>query len=55
MLCEGMVPGSAIAGLAIEHTWAVELADAIAAEGGEMAFNYRIPAPIVDDAFAALS
>lgn len=55
MLCEGMVPGSAIAGLAIEHTWAVELAEAIAAEGGEMAFNYRIPAPIVDDAFAALS
>jgi hypothetical protein len=32
-----------------------EDADAIAAEGGEMAFNYRIPAPIVDDAFAALS
>ena len=55
MLCEGMVPGSAVVGLAIEHTWAVDLANAIYNEGGEMAFNYRIPAPIVDDAFAAMS
>ena len=55
VLCEGMVPGSAVAGLAIEHTWAVDLVSAIHAEGGEMAANYRIPAPIVDDAFAALS
>ena len=55
MLCEGMVPGSAVAALAIEHTWAVELANAIAAEGGEMAMNYRIPAPVVDEAFAELS
>ena len=55
ILCEGMVPGSAVAGLAIEHTWAVDLANAITAEGGEMAMNYRIPAPIVDEAFASLS
>lgn len=55
MLCEGMVPGSAVTALAIENTWAVELANAIAAEGGEMAFNYRIPAPVVDEAFAAFS
>ena len=55
MLCEGMVPGSAVAGLAIEHTWAIDLANAINAEGGEMAANYRIPAPIVDEAFATLS
>jgi hypothetical protein len=54
-LCEGMVPGSAVAAVAIEHTWAVDLANAIAAEGGEMGMNYRIPAPIVDEAFAALS
>ena len=54
-LCSGMVPGSAVAALAIEHTWAVDLANAIAAEGGEMAANYRIPAPIVDEAFASLS
>jgi hypothetical protein len=50
-----MVPGSAVAGLAIEHTWAVDLANAITVEGGEMAANYRIPAPIVDEAFASLS
>jgi hypothetical protein len=55
MLCEGMVPGSAVAGLAIEHTWAVDLANAIHAEGGEMALNYRVPAPIVDEAFASLT
>ena len=36
LLCEGMVPGSAVAALAIEHTWAVDLANAIAAEGGEV-------------------
>lgn len=54
-LCEGMVPGSAVACLAIEHTWAVDLAKAIGDEGGEMAFNFRIPAPIVDDAFALLN
>jgi hypothetical protein len=55
MLCEGMVPGSAVAALAIEHTWAVDLAHAIAAEGGELALNFRVPTPIVDEAFASLS
>ena len=55
MLCEGMVPGSAIVALAIENTWAVELTNAIHAEGGELAFNSRVPAPIVDEAFAMLS
>ncbi|UCG26308.1 MAG: hypothetical protein JSW55_10105 [Chloroflexota bacterium] len=55
ILCEGMVPGSAVAALAIEHTWAIDLANAIAAEGGAMGMNYRIPAPVVDEAFAALS
>ena len=55
ILCEGMVPGSAVAGLAIEHTWAVDLVNALAAEGAEMAFNFRVPAPIVDEAFASLS
>ena len=55
ILCEGMVPGSAVAGLAIENTWAVQLTNAIHAEGGEFAFNYRVPAPIVEEAFAALS
>jgi hypothetical protein len=52
MLCEGMVPGSALVGLAIENTWAVALTNAIHAEGGELAFNFRVPAPIVDEALA---
>jgi hypothetical protein len=55
ILCEGMVPGSAIAGLAIENTWAVELTNAIHAEGGELAFNARVSATVVDEAFASLS
>ena len=55
MLCEGMVPGSAVAALAIEHTWAVDLANALATEGMDMSLNYRIPAHVVDEAFAALS
>ena len=54
-LCEGMVPGSAVAALAIEHTWALDLANAIHAEGGEMVLNSRVPAPIVDEAFASLT
>ena len=55
ILCEGMVPGSAIVGLAVEHTWATDLANAIAAEGGEVALNFRVSAPIVDEAFASLA
>ena len=54
-LCEGMVPGSAVAALAIEHTWAVNLVNALAAEGVDASLNYRIPAPIVDEAFASLT
>jgi hypothetical protein len=55
ILFEGMVPGSAIVALAIEHTWAVALVNAIADAGAEMAINFRVPAPIVDEAFASLS
>jgi hypothetical protein len=55
MLCEGMVSGSALAALAIEHTWAVDFANAVAAEGGELGPNFRVPAPIVDEAFASLA
>ena len=55
VLCEGMVPGSAVAALAIEHTWAVDLANAIHAEGGEVAFSTRVPATVVDEAFASLA
>ena len=54
-LWEGMVPGSAILALAIEHTWAVDLVNALDAQGVEVALNFRVPAPIVDEAFASLT
>lgn len=54
-LYEGMVPGSAIVALAIEHAWAVALVNAIVDEGAELALNFRVPAPIVDEAFASLT
>ena len=52
ILCEGMVPGSAIVGLAVENAWAADLVKAIRAEGGELAFNFRIPTSIVEEALA---
>ncbi len=54
-LSEGMVPGSAVFALAIEHTWAVDLVNALYNAGVEVALNFRVPAPIVDEAFASLS
>ena len=53
-LFEGMVPGSAVVALAIEHAWAVNLVNALQSAGVEMAFNFRVPAPIIDEAFASL-
>jgi hypothetical protein len=53
-LWEGMVPGSAVVALAIEHTWALALVNALYQNGVEVAFNFRVPAPIVDEAFALL-
>jgi hypothetical protein len=53
-LMEGMVPGSAVVALAIEHTWAVALVNALDQAGVEAAFNFRVPAPIVDEALALL-
>ena len=53
-LFEGMVPGSAVMALAIEHTWAVKLVNAVQDAGVELAMNLRVPAPIVDEAFASL-
>jgi hypothetical protein len=53
-LYEGMVPGSAVVALAIEHAWAVNLVNAIQSAGVEMALNFRVPAPIIDEAFASL-
>lgn len=54
MLFEGMVPGSALVALAIEHRWAISLVNAIEDAGLEMALNWRIPATVVDEAFSAL-
>jgi hypothetical protein len=53
-LFEGMVPGSAVVALAIEHAWALALVNALYQAGVDVALNFRVPAPIVDEAFASL-
>ncbi len=53
-LFEGMVPGSAVVALAIEHVWALDLVNKIQEKGAEVALNFRVPALVVDEAFAAL-
>ena len=54
-LFEGMVPGSAVVALAIEHTWAVALVNAFYQAGVDVALNFRVPALVVDEAFASLT
>ncbi len=54
MLMEGMVPGSAVVALAIEHTWALALLNALYQAGVDVALNFRVPAIVVDEAFASL-
>jgi hypothetical protein len=54
LLAEGMVPGSAVVALAIENSWAVPLMNAFLEAGADVAMTTRIPAPVVDDAMAAL-
>jgi len=49
-----MVPGSGVLALAIEHAWAVNLVNAMDRAGMQLAFTFRVPAPIVDEAFASL-
>jgi hypothetical protein len=51
---EGMVPGSAVVALAIEHTWTLALVNALYQSGVDVAMNYRVPAMVVDEAFASL-
>lgn len=51
---EGMVPGSAVVALAVEHTWAVDLVNAMVESGFDMAINYRVSVADVEAAFAAL-
>jgi hypothetical protein len=53
-LIEGMVPGSAVVALASEHTWAVALVNALWQAGVDVALNFRVPALVVDEAFASL-
>ena len=54
-LFEGLAPGTAAAALAIEHRWAIGLAEAIENVGGEVALQMRVPAVMVNEAFAALA
>lgn len=54
-LWEGMVPGSAIVALAIEHSWAVALVNALDTQGVEVALNFRVPAAVVDEAYISLT
>ena len=53
-LIEGMVPGSAVVALAIEHTWALALVNAVYQAGVDVALNFRVPAMVVDEAFASI-
>ena len=53
-LIEGMVAGSAVVALAIEHAWALALVNALYQAGVDVAINFRVPAPIVDEALASL-
>ena len=54
-LYEGMVPGSAVIALAIEHRWAVTLVNALYEAGVEMGGHFRVPAVVVDEALASLT
>lgn len=54
-LFEGMVPGSAVFALAVEHVWAVGLVNALDAAGVEMALHIRVPAPVVEEAFSSIA
>jgi hypothetical protein len=54
ILIEGMVPGSAVVALAIEHTWALALVNAMYQAGVDVALNFRVPAMVVDEAFASI-
>lgn len=50
---EGMVPGSGILALVIEHDRAVELVNALVDADYLIALNYRVPEAILDEALAS--
>lgn len=54
MLWEGMASGSAVVALAIESAWAVPLLNSMAASGAEIAFDWRIPGPVIDEALESV-
>ena len=54
-LLAGMAPESTVVALAIEHTWAIPLVNDIVDAGVEIAMNYRIPATLVEEAYASLA
>ncbi len=54
LLKEGIVPGSAVMAIAVEHAWAVGLRKALEGAGGEVAMFFRIPGPVIDEALADL-
>ncbi|MGO4103992.1 DUF6325 family protein [Leifsonia sp. YAF41] len=49
-----LAPGTSAAMAVIEHTWARELAAALADSGGYVIHTDRIPAPVVNEALAEL-
>ena len=53
LAAEKLRPNSAGALLVFEHTWAIRLRDAVVNSGGRLVENDRIPAAVVDAAFAA--
>ena len=53
-LSEGLVPGSLVFALAIEHTWAIGLVNALYDAGAEVGASIRVPVDVVNEAFAAL-
>jgi hypothetical protein len=54
-MSEGLVPGSTIVALAIEHTWAIPLVKSLYDSGAELGLSLRIPAPVVNERYAELA
>jgi hypothetical protein len=54
-LAEGLVPGSAVVALAIEHKWAIPLTQSLVAVGADAGLRIAIPASIVNERMAELS
>lgn len=55
ILAGGLEPNSSAAILIFEHTWSKPLRDAIAASGGVLAAQFRVPGPAIDQLLAELA